>query len=46
MFESIKLYLRQHASELAIVGVMTGIGLISALAVGGDVGEVLARGRR
>ena len=43
MFESLKLFIRQNAAQLAIVGVMVTVSVVSALAVGGDVGEALAR---
>jgi hypothetical protein len=44
--ESIKLYMRQHTAELAIVGVMVGISLVIAFAAGGDIGDALARTRK
>ena len=42
----LKSYVREHASELVIVGIMFGISVSIAILATGDFTEALARSRR
>jgi hypothetical protein len=41
----LKSYVREHASEMVIVGIMFGISVSVAMLATGDITEALARGR-
>jgi len=47
MFERTKFYVREHASQIAIMGIMAAVTVGIAVAIGtNDISEVLARTRR
>jgi hypothetical protein len=47
MFETLKVYLQTHRSEMVILGVMAAVTLTVSIAMaGGNIGEAIARGRR
>ena len=44
--DSFKWYVREHASEIAIIGTVFAIFVGIALLATGDISEAIARGRR
>jgi hypothetical protein len=44
--DSFKWYVREHANEIAIVGIMFVIGVGIALVATGDISQAIARGGR
>jgi len=46
MFENLKLYIRQHSSEMAIVGVMAALSVGIAFLATGDLSQSVDAGRR
>lgn len=44
--DSFKWYVREHANEIAIVGIMFVIGVGIALVATGDISQAIARGAR
>lgn len=43
MLERTKSYIREHSSELAIFGIMTGIFVAIGLVLTGDISDAIAR---
>jgi hypothetical protein len=46
MKNALKSYIREHASEMAIVGIMLGISVSAAMLATGDIMQAVALSRR
>lgn len=46
MFETLKLYVRNHSAQMAIVGIMVTVSAAIGVLATGDIGQAFAHARR